>query len=124
VSTGASNDLKQANSLAKKMVGNFGMGAVLETYYNEETDESTPFLGRSLASGSKASQATKEQFDREVMDLVQASYEEAVLLIEDKKPLFETLVRMLEGSRTLSGAFIADCLSHAKEEEEEGIFDL
>jgi cell division protease FtsH len=125
VSTGASNDLKQANSLAKKMVGNFGMGAVLETYYNEETDsESTPFLGRSLASGYKASQATKEQFDREVMDLVQASYEEAVLLIEDKKPLFETLVRMLEGSRTLSGAFIADCLKVAKEEEEEGIFDL
>lgn len=125
VSTGASNDLKQANSLAKKMVGNFGMGAVLETYYNEETDESTPFLGRSLASGSKASQATKEQFDREVMDLVQASYEEAVLLIEDKKPLFETLVRMLEGSRTLSGAFIADCLSHAKEEEDDDkIIDL
>jgi cell division protease FtsH len=125
VSTGASNDLKQANSLAKKMVGNFGMGAVLETYYNEETDESTPFLGRSLASGSKASQATKEQFDREVMDLVQASYEEAVLLIEDKKPLFETLVRMLEGSRTLSGAFIAECLSHAKEEEDDDkIIDL
>lgn len=123
VSTGASNDLKQANSLARKMVGNFGMGYALETYYNEESDsESMPFLGRTLGSGSKASQATKEQFDREVSDLVQASYEEAVILIEDKKPLFETLVRMLEGSRTLSGTFIAECLSYAKEEED-GVFE-
>ena len=51
VSLGAQNDLKQANSLAKQMVGTYGMGDSLKTFYNENTDNARgPFLGRSLAT--------------------------------------------------------------------------
>ena len=63
VSLGAVEDLRQANKLAQRMVGNFGMGDSLEVFYNEDVnDDSNPFLGRSLTlggGGNKYSQITK-----------------------------------------------------------------
>jgi cell division protease FtsH len=78
VSLGAVQDLSQANSLAKRMIGNFGMGNKLEVFYNEDvSDESNPFLGRSFGSGSKYSQSTKYMMDKETLELVKEAYQEA-----------------------------------------------
>ena len=74
VSVGAVQDLKQANDLAKKMIGNFGMGTKLEVFYNDEMDNGTPFLGRSLSSGGGNSESTRYQFDTEVLALVNEAY--------------------------------------------------
>jgi len=82
VSVGAIQDLNQANSLAKRMIGNFGMGNELEVFYNEDVnDDSNPFLGRSLAMGSKYSQSTKYIMDKESLDLVKDAYQEAKTLL-------------------------------------------
>ena len=35
VSVGAIQDLKQTNSLAQRMIGNYGMGKVLQAFYND-----------------------------------------------------------------------------------------
>jgi cell division protease FtsH len=79
VSMGAVQDLSQANSLAKRMIGNFGMGNKLEVFYNEDVnDESSPFLGRSLSSGEKYSQNTKYIMDKESLELVKEAYQEAL----------------------------------------------
>ena len=54
ISLGAVEDLRQANKLAKRMIGNFGMGTQLEVFFNEDvSDDSNPFLGRSLSMGDK-----------------------------------------------------------------------
>ena len=74
VSVGAVQDLKQANDLAKKMIGNFGMGTKLEVFYNDEMDNGTPFLGRSLSSGGGNSESTRYQFDTEVLALINEAY--------------------------------------------------
>ena len=74
VSVGAVQDLKQANDLAKKMIGNFGMGTKLEVFYNDEMDNGTPFLGRSLSSGGGNSESTRFEFDTEVLALVNEAY--------------------------------------------------
>jgi hypothetical protein len=53
---GSFEDLKQANILAKRMIGNFGMGEKMEVFFNEDIgDESNPFVGRSIALGDKYS---------------------------------------------------------------------
>jgi cell division protease FtsH len=63
VSVGAVQDLKQANSLAKRMIGNYGMGNKLEAFYNENVeDDRNPFLGRSLSIGDKYSENTKYNY--------------------------------------------------------------
>jgi len=78
VSLGANEDLRQANKLAKRMIGNFGMGDKLEVFFNEDIgDESNPFLGRSLGSTNKYSEYTKYIMDKESLNLVNEAYKEA-----------------------------------------------
>ena len=82
VSLGAIEDLKQANKLAKQMIGNFGMGKELEVFFNEDVgDDSNPFLGRSLAMGDKYSEHTKTISDKESLELVNDAYETAKNLL-------------------------------------------
>ena len=89
VSLGAIEDLRQANKLAQKMIGNFGMGNELEVFFNEDIDsESNPFLGRTLGSSEKYSQYTKFITDKEVLKLVKDAYAEAKeILLENKDKL-------------------------------------
>ena len=83
VSLGAVEDLRQANKLAKRMIGNFGMGVELEVFFNEDvSDDSNPFLGRSLSIGDKYSDNTKFMMDKESLELVQNAYYSAVDLLE------------------------------------------
>jgi cell division protease FtsH len=91
VSMGAIQDLKTANSLAKRMVGNFGMGNKLEVFFNEDVgDESNPFLGRSLAMGDKYSDSTRFLMDKESLDLVKEAYQEAkIILLNNYDKLIE-----------------------------------
>ena len=97
VSLGAYEDLRQANKLAQRMVGNFGMGEKLEVFFNEDvSDESNPFLGRSLSIGSKYSQYTKYIMDKESLNLVIEAYNEAKTLLEtyyDKLIAFSELLK-------------------------------
>ena len=86
VSLGAIQDLKQANGLAKRMIGNFGMGNRLEVFFNEDIDDdSNPFLGRSLALGDKYSEHTRLIMDRETLDLVKDAYSKAKDILEKNK---------------------------------------
>jgi len=78
VSVGAVQDLKQTNSLAQRMIGNYGMGLKMEVFYNDDVDnDRNPFLGRSLSMGAKYSEHTKEIFDKESLNLVKSAYAEA-----------------------------------------------
>jgi cell division protease FtsH len=107
VSVGAMQDLKQANSLAQRMVGNYGMGNELKVFYNENMDDGrNPFLGRSLSVGDKYSDKTKEIFDQEALDLINEAYQEAIQLIRENKYVFEDLVKVLLTNVTLDGSFV------------------
>ena len=110
VSLGAQQDLKQANSLAKQMVGNYGMGETLKTFYNENTDNSrTPFLGRSLATNDGVySEAIKEQFDKEVRNIVDKCYKEAVETIHNNQNKINILSNILVNAVTINGDFVKD----------------
>jgi cell division protease FtsH len=111
VSVGAVQDLKQANSLAQRMIGNFGMGEKMEVFYNENVDnDRTPFLGRSLSMGDKYSDKTKQIFDKESINLVNMAYLEAKQLLEQNKPLMEKVVDTLMQKVTLTGTEFKDLM--------------
>jgi cell division protease FtsH len=97
VSLGANEDLNQANKLARRMIGNFGMGNKLEVFYNDNIgDESNPFLGRSLGVGDKYSQYTKLIMDKETLQLVNEAYKEAKYILNnhyDKLLSFSELLK-------------------------------
>lgn len=111
VSVGAVQDLKQANDLAKKMIGNFGMGTKLEVFYNDEMDNGTPFLGRSLSSGGGNSESTRYQFDTEVLALVNEAYTMAKNHLMQHKGTLNKIVEDLLEKDILIGNEISDYIS-------------
>jgi cell division protease FtsH len=107
VSVGAVQDLKQANSIARRMIGNYGMGDDLNVFYNENTEsDRNPFLGRTLGMGDKYSDRTKQKFDAESLMLVNEAYSKAISIIQNNKTKITILVRLLLENVTLSGEFI------------------
>ena len=111
VSVGAVQDLKQANDLAKKMIGNFGMGTKLEVFYNDEMDNGTPFLGRSLSSGGGNSESTRYEFDKEVLALVNEAYTMAKNQLMQHKNILNKVVQDLLEKDILIGNEISDYIS-------------
>jgi cell division protease FtsH len=102
VSVGAVQDLKQANSMAQRMIGNYGMGKLLEAFYNEDIDsERNPFLGRSIGSGAKYSEKTKEIMDTESLELVRNAYDEAKRILSENKNKIDIVVYKLLEQNTL-----------------------
>lgn len=104
VSVGAVQDLKQANSIAQRMIGNYGMGKLLEPFYNENIDsERNPFLGRSLGSGDKYSEKTKELMDTESLELVRNAYDEAKRILSENREKMDIIIYELLEKNTIYG---------------------
>jgi len=111
VSMGAIQDLKTANNLAKRMIGNFGMGNKLEVFFNEDiNDESNPFLGRSLALGDKYSEYTRYIMDKEALDLVKEAYLEAKTILNNYYDKLLEMSNLLQQKKILYNKDIIDVL--------------
>ena len=111
VSMGAIQDLSQANNLAKRMIGNFGMGNKLEVFFNEDiSDDSNPFLGRSLSMGEKYSQNTKYMMDKESLELVKEAYEEALKILSLNRIKLIKFTELLQNNTILYKNDISDFL--------------
>ena len=94
VSLGSTKDLKQSNELARKMVGLFGMGVELETFYNKDLE--------SDFGASKYSEKTIELFDIEVMKLVTSAYTQAKKILSENKDKCDELIELLIDKKTLT----------------------
>jgi cell division protease FtsH len=125
ISLGASQDLKQANSIAKQMIGTYGMGETLKTFYNENTDSGrTPFLGRSLASSDGVySEYIKETFDNEVRQIVDEAYKEAVNIIHNNQNKINVLSNILINTKTMDGSFLNGYTKHEYVDEKSDLFE-
>jgi cell division protease FtsH len=104
VSVGATEDLKQANSLAQRMVNNYGMGKELDVFYNENIDsQGNPFLGRTMQNGISYSDKTKEKIDEEVLEIVNSAYSEAIRIVIENMQNINKYVDRLLNEVTLNG---------------------
>jgi cell division protease FtsH len=102
VSVGAVQDLKQANSMAQRMIGNYGMGKLLEPFYNENIEsDRNPFLGRSMTVGAKYSEKTKELMDTESLELVRNAYDEAKRILNENRGKMDVIIEKLLEKNTL-----------------------
>jgi cell division protease FtsH len=110
VSVGAVQDLKQTNSLAQRMIGNYGMGTKLEAFYNEDLD--------SARISSKYSDHTKEQLDDEVLSLVNNAYIEAKKILRSNKGVVDLLVEKLLDQNILTGPEVRELLYHISDDTE------
>ena len=101
ITTGASNDLKQVNSLARRFVSLYGLGTNIGLY--DSSDPSQPFLGRELATNqNKISEYTKQQIELEVEKLVKFSFDTALKIIESNQVEYKHICSLLLQKRTIT----------------------
>ena len=75
ISTGASNDIRQATNIARAMVMKYGMSDALGTVlYGSEHSQDEVFLGRDFSAGKEYSEKTAAQIDDEVRRIIADAY--------------------------------------------------
>jgi len=103
ISTGASNDIKQATDMAQKMVRNWGMSEELGPL-SYAKDEEHIFLGREIAQHRDYSDETAKKIDEEVKILIQESYNNAQKVLEENVDILHALSDLLLEKETVMGA--------------------
>ena len=95
ITTGASQDIKQATSLAKSMVTKFGMSEKLGLV-NYDNDSDEVFIGRDLAHTSRGyGEQVASTIDQEVRDIIDACYRRAKYIIRKYQGVLEKCAQLL-----------------------------
>ena len=102
ISTGASNDIKQATDVAQRMVRTWGMSSELGPLSYAKGEEQV-FLGREIAQHRDYSEETARKIDNEVHGLIHAAYENAKTLLRDNMDVLHKLAALLLEEETVMG---------------------
>lgn len=102
ITTGASQDIKQATSTAKSMVTKYGMSETLGLIcYGDDDDE--VFIGRDLAHTRGYADGTASAIDNEVKRIVDECYVKAKKIIEEHKDVLYKSAELLMEKEKISG---------------------
>ena len=116
-STGAENDLKEATSLARRMVVHWGMSEKVGPV-SFRAGESSPFLGREISEMREYSDATARLIDEEVVRILREAEDAANLLLNEKRDLLEKLTDALCEEEELDQERLTEILGKAAERAE------
>ncbi|MED6340175.1 MAG: ATP-dependent zinc metalloprotease FtsH [SAR324 cluster bacterium] len=109
--TGASDDLKRATELARKMVCQWGMSEKLGPLTYVE-DAGHVFLGRDLQQHKEFSNESMRMIDEEVLEILSFSYERAKKILIKYREALESLAKKLIEQETIDG----DCVHQVMQE--------
>lgn len=101
VDTGASNDFKQAWSIAHRMVVEFGMSKLGPISIGE--GGGNPFLGRQMANGHQVGPMLADKIDAECQRIVTECYDEVVAMLKRDESCFRTIIDVLMEKETILG---------------------
>jgi len=99
VTTGASNDLKKATDLARKLVMEYGMSKLGPITFGKRTE--LVFLGRELGEQRNFSEKRATEIDKEVERIIKESEKKAQKILKEKKDLFEKVAKILMKRETI-----------------------
>ena len=110
ITTGASNDIERATSLARSMVAQYGMserfGMVgLESMQNKYLD------GRNVMN---CSETTSAAIDEEVMKIISSAYEKAKELLSSNRDSLDEIAEFLLEKETITGQQFMEILNKEK----------
>ena len=116
ISTGASNDIQKASSIARAMVTKYGMSEKLGTIaYGNESDE--VFIGRTMAQARSYSEDVAGLIDEEVKSIVDRAYARCEEILTRCRPQLELTAQYLLAHETMSGAEFAKVFTDPEAEE-------
>jgi cell division protease FtsH len=110
--TGAESDLKAATSLARRMVGLWGMtDEVGPVSYG--VGETQPFLGRELAAPREYAEATAARIDQAVAEIITMARDQAESIIRTARPALDALADELVAHEMVDGQRLDEILQQA-----------
>ena len=99
ITTGASSDLKQANTIARQYINLFGINNTIGIY---EDNNNPPFLGRELASNNnRLSEYSRSTIDREVKSIINYTYKKTLDIIKENQIALECIADLLINEKTI-----------------------
>ena len=110
--TGAESDLKAATSLARRMVGLWGMtDEVGPVSYG--VGETQPFLGRELAAPRDYADATAARIDEEVVAIITTARDKATAIFRTARPALDALADELVAHEMVDSERLDEILTQA-----------
>jgi len=101
ISTGASSDLKHANSVARSMIMKFGMSEKLGNMVFDENDE--VFIGRDFGHTRSYSEEIAAEIDKEVKNILDTAYEKTVNILKEHLTTLHRIAEALLEKERLEG---------------------
>ncbi|MFZ1985176.1 MAG: ATP-dependent zinc metalloprotease FtsH [Desulfatitalea sp.] len=102
ISTGASNDIKQATDLAQQMIRKWGMSEELGPLSYAQGEEHV-FLGREISQHRDYSEATAQKIDTEVVRLIKTAYDKSKAVLQEHMQTLHALANLLLEKETVLG---------------------
>ena len=103
ITTGASQDIKQATAMAKSMVTKFGMSEELGLI-NYGSDNEEVFVGRDFGNTSRGyGEEVASKIDREVKRIIDDCYKEAKRIIQENNNVLEACANLLLEKEKITG---------------------
>jgi len=120
VTTGASNDIQRATSVARNMVTKWGLSDKLgPQMYDEEDNE--PFLGRAMGRPAHGqSDETARLIDEEVKGILDGCYQTAKKTLEDNMDKLHVMAEALMEYETIDAGQIDQIMGGQKPEAPDG----
>ena len=112
ISSGASNDLKQATDMAKQMVFDLGMGG--EEFVAWGSDQGPVFLGGEISRRKDFSEETARELEGEVNKILEAAYSTTETVIGNNWVAVEGVANALLERETIEGTLIAKAYERAQ----------
>lgn len=109
---GASDDISKATSVARRMVTEFGMSSLGPI--NFEGHHNSMWLAREMGEGPTYSDEVAARIDSEVKLIIEQSYNNALNILQEKRPLLDKLAELLLEKETVFEDEFREMLGLAK----------
>ena len=113
ITTGASNDIERATSIARRMVCEWGMSDKLGPMAFGKKNEEI-FLGREIQSHRDYSEETAQKIDHEVVSIIKTAQDSAKKILEDNIDLLHLMAQELLEHETIDESDIKVLVSGKK----------
>jgi cell division protease FtsH len=100
ITTGAGNDIERATAMVRRMVTQFGMSDSIGPMAIGEGEHEV-FLGREIGQRRHISEAVAEKVDDEMKRLLDEAYDTAMRVVDENRPLLQTIAESLLERETL-----------------------
>ena len=102
ITTGASQDIKQATNIARQMVTRYGMSAAIGTINYEQGGEDV-FLGYDIGHENRNSEYMAGEIDKEVRGIISDCYTKAKAIISDNMDVLHRAAALLIEKEKITG---------------------